>query len=216
MQKTIKGVIFDLDGTIANTLPLCIAAFRKTMEPLTKHPLTDDDITAMFGPTEEGTIRSLVPSYYNQAISDFHKNYAELHSMCPEPFKGITELLIELRNKGVKLAMVTGKGPRSANISLDQFGYNHYFERLETGSPDGPNKPAGLMNILNEWHDLTRDEVIYVGDAPSDIIACREVNLPIISACWAETAQPSKIEKLNPNHIFYDVPAFSRWLMNVT
>lgn len=50
MQK-IKGVIFDLDGTLANTLPLCIQAFRQSVEPLTLQPLSDEEIIATFGPS---------------------------------------------------------------------------------------------------------------------------------------------------------------------
>lgn len=44
----IKTVIFDLDGTIANTLPLCIAAFRKSVEPYLNAGLSDEDIIATF------------------------------------------------------------------------------------------------------------------------------------------------------------------------
>jgi phosphoglycolate phosphatase/pyrophosphatase PpaX len=48
----IKGVIFDLDGTLANTLPLCIQAFRQSVEPLTLKPLSDAEIIATFGPMD--------------------------------------------------------------------------------------------------------------------------------------------------------------------
>ena len=46
MQK-IKAVIFDLDGTLANTLPLCIRAFREAVSPLIQRPLTDEEIIAI-------------------------------------------------------------------------------------------------------------------------------------------------------------------------
>jgi beta-phosphoglucomutase-like phosphatase (HAD superfamily) len=58
----IEAVIFDLDGTIANTLPLCIAAFRKSIEPLLQASISDEEIIATFGPSEEGTIRKLIPT----------------------------------------------------------------------------------------------------------------------------------------------------------
>jgi phosphoglycolate phosphatase/pyrophosphatase PpaX len=54
MQK-IKAVIFDLDGTVANTLPLCIQAFRQSIEPLIKRSVSDAEIIGTFGPSEEGT-----------------------------------------------------------------------------------------------------------------------------------------------------------------
>jgi len=56
----IKAMIFDLDGTIGNTLPLCIKAFRETIETFMKRKISDEEIIATFGPSEEGTIYSLI------------------------------------------------------------------------------------------------------------------------------------------------------------
>jgi len=53
--------IFDLDGTIGNTLPLCVTAFREALESLAGRPLSDAAIMATFGPSEEGTVMALVP-----------------------------------------------------------------------------------------------------------------------------------------------------------
>lgn len=67
----IKVVIFDFDGTVADTLPLCIEAFRRSIEPLAGKALSDQDIVSTFGPTEDGTIRALVPEHYEQALQDY-------------------------------------------------------------------------------------------------------------------------------------------------
>ena len=69
-----KGIIFDLDGTIANTLPLCIEAFRKSIEPLANRALSDEEIIATFGPSEEGTIMALAPLHYDAGIKGCLKN----------------------------------------------------------------------------------------------------------------------------------------------
>ena len=57
----IRAVVFDFDGTIADTLPLCIAAFRQAVEPHAGRRVSDEEIIATFGPSEEGTIRALIP-----------------------------------------------------------------------------------------------------------------------------------------------------------
>src|SRR5262245_27348564 len=131
----IKGVIFDLDGTLANTLPLCIQAFRQSVEPLTLKPLSDAEIIATFGPSEEGTIMTLVPEHYEKGIVNYLNFYESLHDMCPDPFPDIRELLDQLRAKGVYIAMVTGKGRHSTDTSLRRFGLTGYFGIVETGSP---------------------------------------------------------------------------------
>jgi len=211
MQK-IKAVIFDLDGTLANTLPLCISAFRKSIEPLINREVSDEEIIATFGPSEEGTIEALAPDFYNKGVADYITHYTTLHDMCPAVFDGMPQLLETLKSKGIRTAMVTGKGKASADISLQRFGITEYFELLETGIRTGQSKPQGIKAILNKWNDLAKDEVIYVGDAPSDITACREAGIPIVAASWAETAEPEKLIPLHPDEIFYTVPAFAEWL----
>lgn len=120
-MRKIKAVIFDLDGTIANTLPLCIQAFRESIEPLIGKSISDQEIIATFGPSEEGTILALAPDHYEHGVSGYLQRYEILHAMCPQPFDGIRELLADLRRQEVKMALVTGKGALSTNISLKRF-----------------------------------------------------------------------------------------------
>jgi len=211
-MKKIKGVIFDLDGTLANTLPLCISAFRKAIEPLANRSISDEEIIATFGPSEEGTIMALAPHAFDQGVADYLQHYTDLHEMCLTPFEGIEELLINLQDHNIRIAMVTGKGRYSAAISLERFKLTEFFEIVETGIKNGPSKPEGIERILAQWSHLSKDEVIYVGDAPSDIDACRKVGVPIIAAAWAETAEPEKLIPLAPDELFDSVADFAGWL----
>lgn len=207
----IKTIIFDLDGTIADTLPLCIAAFKKSIEPLLGKEVSEEEIIATFGPSEEGTIRQLIPSHEDVGVRAYLEHYEQLHYTCPSPFPGMPELLAFLQAKGVQLAMVTGKGIHSTRLSLKQFGLEKYFEVLETGSPQGPNKVNGIWRVLERLNAGT-GETIYVGDAPSDIKACRQVGIPIAAAGWASTTNNSDLEVLEPDWLFYSIDEFREWL----
>lgn len=213
-MKKIKAVIFDLDGTLANTLPLCIQAFRQSVEPLIKRSVSDAEIVATFGPSEEGTIMALAPDHYEKGVTDYLHFYKSLHTICAVPFIGIKELLNTLKDKCVHIAMVTGKGKHSTHISLKYFELTHFFEIIETGSPNGARKAEGIQIILDSWKDVSNDEVIYVGDAPSDIIASKKAGIPVVAAAWAETAEPEKLQALKPEEIFYTIADFSNWLYN--
>lgn len=213
-MNKIKAVIFDLDGTLGNTLPLCISAFRKSIEPLINQTLSDEEIIATFGPSEEGTIMALVPEHYEKGISSYLEFYKQLHTMCPVPFDGIEDLLIALKNKSVRIAMVTGKGKHSTEISLEQFGIAQYFEAIETGIASGPRKAEGIQNILGLFKDMHKNEVIYVGDAPSDIIASKKAGVAVVAAAWAITAEPENLRELLPDMLFDDIKDFSDWLMS--
>jgi HAD superfamily hydrolase (TIGR01549 family) len=211
-MKKIKAVIFDLDGTIGDTLPLCIKAFRQSVEPLIGRSVSDAEIIATFGPSEEGTIMALAPNHYDKGVTDYLKHYELYHEMCPGPFTGINELLQTLKEKGVHIAMVTGKGKHSTAISLKQFRLENYFGIIETGIPGGPRKAEGIQLVLDHFSELEKDEIIYVGDAPSDITASRKVGIPVIAAAWADTTEAEKLKMFHPDEIFYSIPDFAEWL----
>lgn len=211
-SKPFKAVIFDLDGTIADTLPLCIAAFKKSIEPLLGKQVSDEDIIATFGPSEEGTIRKLIPDHVEAGLKSYLMHYEQLHYTCPAPFPGIKELLEILESKGIQLAMVTGKGKHSAKISLEEFGLMRYFDVLETGSPNGPNKVDGIRSVLTCFRaDVS--ECLYVGDAPGDILYCREIGIPIAAAAWASTADITALLALKPDKLFQSVNDFQKWVL---
>lgn len=207
----IRAVIFDLDGTIADTLPLCIVAFKKSIEPLLGKALSEEEIVATFGPSEEGTIRRLIPMQEEAGVASYLKHYEALHYMCPTAFPGIGEVLIRLKAKGVPLAMVTGKGIHSTRLSLAQFGLAAFFEVLETGSPEGPNKVNGIRGVLKRL-GVSAAESLYVGDAVSDIRYCKEIGIPIAAAAWAGTADEKALRALEPEQIFSSVGAFAQWI----
>jgi len=207
-----KGLIFDLDGTIADTLPLCIEAFRRSIEPLARRHLSDAEIISTFGPSEEGTIMALAPAYYDQGIASYLEYYEQLHAMCPSPFPGITELLHELRNKQLPLAMVTGKGRYSTAISLKAFDLLNLFDPIETGAPHGPRKAEGIQSVLDEWKITDKRSVLYLGDAPGDIRAARVAGIPVAAVTWATTTDKNELLALQPDFIFNEVSELRRFI----
>jgi phosphoglycolate phosphatase-like HAD superfamily hydrolase len=99
----------------------------------------------------------------------------------------------------------------STRLSLKQFGLEQYFEVMETGSVEGPNKVNGILNILKRL-DTNVTESIYVGDAPSDIVYCKQVGIPIAAAAWASTTNADELKKLNPDWLFYTIGEFEEWV----
>ncbi|MBW4081759.1 HAD family hydrolase [Paenibacillus sp. S150] len=207
----IKCLIFDLDGTIGNTLPLCIAAFKKSIEPLAGRALSDQEIIDTFGPSEEGTVQALIPAHYEQGVADYLQHYNDLHEMCAAPFEGIVELFDYLKDRNVRLALVTGKGEQSTEITLDIFGIRSYFDVIETGSPLGPRKVQGIKNVLKQL-GAAPEESLYVGDAPSDIEASRAAGVAVVSAAWAETADTEQLLPLQPDRLFTTIQEFKQYI----
>ncbi len=208
----IKAVIFDLDGTLANTIPLCLAAFRKAVEPLVHRPLSDEEIISHFGPDEEGTIRALAPDDFKKGTSDFMRLYESMHDMCTHPFDGVEEVLHTLQKKGVHLALATGKGKYTTQLTLKRLGLASYFSVVETGSPKGSRKPEAIQEIIHFFPAIKKEEIIYVGDSAGDIKDSRKAGIAVVAAAWADTAKKDELKALHPDQMFYTVADFARWI----
>ena len=208
---SLQGVIFDLDGTVGNTLPVCFVAFREVFQTYLGRTYNDQEIRAMFGPTEEGKIEQAIPERFDEAFAAFLAAYEKAHSSCPEPFPGIRHVIEALQTRGIRRAIVTGKGPRSAEISLRVLGLAGAFDRVEAGSSGGNVKPRNMQRVIKGW-GLDPSTIASVGDAPSDIRAAREAGAMPLAAAWAATTDVAALEALRPQETFRRVDEFLEWI----
>jgi pyrophosphatase PpaX len=204
-------VIFDLDGTLTNTLPLCISAFRHVFDTLLHTHYTDQEIIAMFGVSEEGMIRALMPTDWQQGVAAYLAEYERLHDHYAQVFPEIEDALRLLQRRGTRMAVVTGKGAGSAAITLHRLGLAPYFDLVETGSPDGSIKPRGIRTVLAHWR-IAAQEAAYLGDAPYDMQASAEVGVLPLGASWADTATVTARSDPPPAVLFTTVAHFVQWL----
>lgn len=211
----LRGLIFDLDGTLADTVPVCIQAFQRTFHHYLGHILTAQDIVAMFGPSEEGMLQRQLPHTWSQALAMYLTEYERAHALCRDPFSGIPPLLATLHARGVRLGIVTGKGRRGARISARVLGLDTYFTGIEAGSADGPIKPVGIRAFLTRWA-VAPQEVAYVGDAPYDIDAAKHAEVIAVAAAWAASADAVALAARQPHALFQSVAAFAVWAEHVS
>jgi pyrophosphatase PpaX len=206
----LRGVIFDLDGTLGDTLPATFAAFRAVFRSRLGLELRDTEIRAMFGPDERGVFRLRIPDSAEQAHEEFLLAYEREQTSGAAPFPGIVDLLDTLRDRRVACAVVTGKGTESAALSLRLLGLEEYFPIVEAGSPDGAVKPAAMRRVLDAW-GLPPERVVGIGDAPSDIRAAMATGMIALGAAWAATADASALRALEPAAVFENVIEASSW-----
>lgn len=212
MKTAIRGVIFDLDGTLGDTLPVCYAAFRRVFQRRLRFTLNNREILGRFGPSEEGVLGGLLPAHdVDEAYAEFLAAYRWEHRRCRRPFEGVPELVDELIDSGVRLAVVTGKGPLSARISLEAFGLSGVFDPVEAGSPEGAVKPEAMRRVLEAWN-LPPDAVVSIGDAPSDVRSAHAVGLQSGAAAWAASTQRERLCEAGPDEWFESVAECGAWL----
>lgn len=207
---SINALIFDMDGTIGDTIPSILVAFRETFARFTGRIYSDAEISAMFGPSEEGMIRKHVPAdRYETALQYFLERYDALHAQ--QPFPGIRDLMADLKERGLRIAVATGKGPGTAAISMRAYGLADYIDRLETGSEHGAIKPELIRRVLDDWH-LPAAQAAYVGDANSDMADARAVGVLPLGAAWSRSATVTEVDT---PYMFKSVEELKDWVERV-
>ena len=202
----IKLVAFDLDGTIADTIPMCIEAFKQAVSPYASKILSKDDIVKTFGLNEEGMIKEVVSEDWEKALIDFYVKYKEMHTVYIQPFAGIRELITELKKNSIIVSLITGKGQRSCDITL------HHFESISIGSPDRNTKAESMAELMSKYN-IQPAEMVYVGDEFSDITACSKVGIQCLSAAWiASLSKMKKLEKENQGYVFSSIKSLHSFL----
>ncbi len=204
----IKAVLFDFDGTIADTLGVCVDAFKLTVEPLLGRSLELDEIRMKyFGPTEEGIFATHFPERQAELLAVYLEHYARLQAEAPPLADGIMPLISALKRKGVRVALITAKGAQSCKISLEFYGLQDAFEFIEVGGSQGRVKDQAILLVLDKM-GIERADAIYVGDSPKDVISAHKAGVASWSAAWMRTANPAQILANNPERIFYTVAEF--------
>jgi phosphoglycolate phosphatase-like HAD superfamily hydrolase len=210
----VRGIIFDVDGTLGDTVPLCYEAFRRALLELTGKRWDDPEIDSLFGPTEEGIFQRLMPDRWEHGMDLYIDAYKDLHPRLVKPFAGLDDILTFLQGHGVHMSVVTGKGARSASVTLGQLGLKHYFEQVEPGSPKGSIKAETILKLTQGW-DLEPEEVAYLGDSPGDIRDTKKAGAVALAAAWASnttTERLARIQAEGPDEIFHAIEDFRRWV----
>lgn len=185
----IKAIIFDLDGTLLDTLQDLANAVNAALAMNEMPERTLDEVRRFVGNGVRNLMLQAVPGgdsnpSFEKTFSDF-KTYYGLH--CKEntaPYAGVPEMLQELKTRGVKAAIVSNKIDFAVK-ELDR----EYFAGM-TGAAIGEmegvaRKPApDTVNKAMAELGVTAEECIYVGDSDVDIMTAKNAGMPCISVTW--------------------------------
>ncbi|MBU2444298.1 MAG: HAD-IA family hydrolase [Bacteroidetes bacterium] len=212
-MKKFKGIIFDLDGTLTSTNELIFATFNHIAEKYENKTYSDEEIIAMFGPTEDVILKEKFNGDKFQSVyDDYYKFYKENHPTMADLYPGIIDILEHIKSKNLPIAIFTGKGRKSSIITLEILNIKHYFDLIVTGDDVKNHKPSaeGIFKFLSVY-SFKPDEVLMIGDSISDIYASRDAGVQIASVIWDAYAK-EEVKELNPNNYFCTVEELKEWL----
>jgi phosphoglycolate phosphatase-like HAD superfamily hydrolase len=205
------ALLFDFDGTLADSLPLCLAALRASLLRHTGRIHSDQEIAANFGASEEGIFQRMAPDVWRECLASYVEEYERSHHLCPAAFDGVKALLTGLRGRGVRLGLVTGKGAGTAAVSLRLLGLAELFDQVRTGSPRGDVKAAHIAELVHHF-GVSPERTAYVGDFTADVRAAREAGVWALAAAWAPGASAEALAAERPDALLRSTEDLEWWV----
>lgn len=188
-EKKIKALLFDMDGTLMNTLDDLTDSTNYVLESNNLPKRTKDEVRRFLGHGIKWTIEKSVPLGTSKEIIE--KCYKEMliyykeHSMIKTaPYEGVKELMKKLHREGYKIAIITNKAEDSAEIITGKFFGNIVdFTIGDNGktplkpSPDNINRALKNLNV-------TKEEAVYIGDSEVDVLTGKNSSMNMIGVLW--------------------------------
>ncbi|WP_293350499.1 MULTISPECIES: HAD-IA family hydrolase [unclassified Microcoleus] len=182
-----KVIIFDFDGTLADTIDILLNITNRLSVEFGFKSATKDELAQLSNLTSWQILRYSGISLFKFPLL-IRKLKAELHSEMPniELFAGIKEVLLELKNLGFQLGIITSNSQENVLALLEINGLQNTFSFVYSGSTFGKHK------VINKWlkkEHINPEEVVYVGDEIRDIDAARKTGIKVISVSWGFNSQ---------------------------
>lgn len=185
----IKAIIWDLDGTLLDTLDDLAAAVNAALREYGLPTRTRDEVRQFVGNGMRLLIRRAVPAGSDKATEEqvfrAFRAYYDTHSrVFTAPYPGIPEALERLAAAGIRMAVVSNK----AESSVEDLRRAFFADTVTVAAgdrPDRPRKPApdGTLAAIAALGVSPR-EAVFVGDSDVDIETARAAGLPCLSVTW--------------------------------
>ena len=185
----INTVIFDLDGTLLNTLEDLKNSTNYALSQFGFPTHSTEDIRKFVGNGVKKLIERAVPKNCDTKITAkcleiFKEHYSKNMYNNTKPYNSIIEILKELRNNGAKIAVVSNKFD-SAVKKLCSIYFGNLIDVAIGQSENIPPKPLpnGVFKAI-ELLNTEKSSVIYIGDSEVDVATAKNVNIPCIGVTW--------------------------------
>jgi HAD superfamily hydrolase (TIGR01509 family) len=211
----LRCVIFDIDGTLTRTNELIFASFNHVALKYLGRRFAPEEIVALFGPPEEGAVVKVFGAGNVACVMDeLLAYYASHHAALASLHGGMDQILVTLKERGVRLAVFTGKGRRTTAITLDALNLTAYFDLIVSGNDVENHKPhpEGILRIL-ETFAIPPAEALMVGDSMNDLRAARGAGVRIAAVLW-DCYDCTRVREANPDLVFDRTDQLLRWFQD--
>jgi phosphoglycolate phosphatase len=188
---THKGIIFDLDGTLADTLTDIASSMNRVLQEngYPVHPVADykfligrglENLVAGSLP-ENSRLPSIISANLDSLIEDYRDNCLVHTHLYP----GIEPLLFRLQDMGLKLAVFSNKADDLTRIIVKSLMPGIRFNKIVGARPDYPKKPdPSGARLICEFLNLSPEQMMYLGDSDVDMLTARGAGMLAVGVLW--------------------------------
>lgn len=193
----LKCVLFDLDGTLIDSTDLIRASFRHAVRTVLGKDLPDSVLLANVGRPLEEQMKILSPEKAEELLKVYREHNHKYHDSMVCAMPGINEVLDLLKEKKVKIGVVTSKSSHLALRGLKVCGLEGYIDAVVAADDVNKPKPDGepvikCLTVLG----CSKDRAVFIGDSPYDIESGRNAGILTIAVPFGPF---SEVELLNKN-----------------
>ena len=203
IDSVFPWVVFDMDGTLANSFGLIVCSFNYAAGKFMGTPITTKEAISIPGGTLEEQLGNYMPlRHVPHAVERYHAYYRQHFDLNASTYPGIDQLLFTLKRRGVNLAVYTGADEESAQFTMQKLGLSRFFSTIVTGGDVRKPKPdsEGLRIVMNAT-GARSNQMTYVGDHPNDVKASRNAGIKSAAAYWG-SLHKEELETLEPDFTF--------------
>ena len=184
---TAKVILFDFDGTIADTYQAIANITNQLSTEFGYKTLSEEELSLIKNLSSREIVQLSeisvfkLPFLVRRVRTELSKEIAEL-----DPIAGIQSVLETLRNQGYILGIVTSNNKENVDIFLEKNKLDNLFRYIYSGTAIfGKHK---VLNRVMKEHDLAKADVIYVGDETRDIRSARKSQIATVAVSWGFNA----------------------------
>jgi pyrophosphatase PpaX len=181
-------VLFDLDGTLIDSIELILESYRHTMRIHRGDPMSDELWLEGLGTPLRVQFRSFTddPAEVEAMIATYREHNIANHDRMVTVYPGALEAVKTLKAAGARLGIVTSKNDRGLKRGLDLCGFDGLFDALVTCDtiPESKPDPAPVRRCLSDIGHREGHKALFVGDSPHDIAAGNAAGIDTAACLW--------------------------------
>lgn len=195
MQNDYKLLIFDWDGTLADSIGRIVTAMHIAAQRAGRPERDEESVKGIIGLGLPEAILSLYPGMTPDQVLSFRQHYADVYiglDAQPSPlFAGVKESLETFRDEGYRLAVATGKARRGLDRVLKANGWENFFD-ITRAADESASKPDPLMlNQILAHCDVPPEQALVVGDASFDLLMARNAGIDSVAVGYGAQSMQS-------------------------